>query len=97
MAYDANNAPNKPSLNDEKDESKEDEKNDVVEHIHVSPELAKEIMIMLARSPQSSQVEYFINVYWDKYCNEHKDDIIGIFDDFDKTDKFRSGIDIQTV
>ena len=52
---------------------------------------------MVSRQSHSAQVEYFINVYWDKHCNANKDEIFGIFGEFHRRDEFRSEMDTHEV
>ena len=74
MALDENKAPQ-----DEKDAKQENHDS------FVSSEQAQELFRTLCISAHSGQAEYFLNVYWDKYGNQNKNEIFGIFQKFVET------------
>ena len=74
MALDENKAPQ-----DEKEVNQNDQQ-DV--HSFISSESAAKLFRKLCRQPYGGQTDYFLNVYWDKYGKDHKDEIFGIFGKF---------------
>ena len=80
---------------DAKQESKADDSQSLDQF--VSQELGKEILDELCIQPHSSQVEYFVNIYWNTHCKEHKDEIFGIFCKFAEINELTVGIRTNQV
>ena len=86
MALDENKA-----SQDEKDANQADA------HSVTSSEKAEKLFTKLCLEAHSGQAEYFLNVYWEKYGKDHKDEIFGIFDKFAQTDEQSSDVTMNQV
>ena len=101
MALDSNRVSTNAIQDDVDDDTKAEQKVDSTvdntKHQFVSAEKAPSMMKQLCKQGHSSQTEYFLNVYWNTYCKDHKDEIFDIFCKFVEIDKYGKDIPADTV